>query len=163
MINIFGYSIVIDLANLARCATLLALVIAIVQLCLNRRTQKISNSIEILSWFDSDSMIKLLEEIEKENLNSGNISDKTKILDLLYYLDTMFELIKHGGVIIQFFYQMNHDFEQIGKNQRVIASLEKYQERFPVLELTKIIELNKIINRKMSKINKSKHAKARQK
>ncbi len=140
MINIFGYSIVIDLANLARCATLLALVIAIVQLCLNRKTQKISNSIEILSWLDSDSMIKLLREIEKENLNSGTISDKDKILDLLYFLDTTCAIIKYGGVKKQFFYQMNHDFQNISTNKSVKFTLSNNLDRFPNLDLTNLVQ-----------------------
>ncbi len=145
MIDILGYSILINLENLARCATLLALVIAIVQLCLNRKTQKISNSIEILSWFDSDSMLKLLEEIEKENLNSGAISDKKKILDLLYFLDTACAMIRHVGIKKQFFYQMNHDFQQISINETVNSTLnlKEYRDRFPNLSLSYLVDKTK--------------------
>lgn len=139
MFDFLSMSIPSGIQFVANCSTIIALIVVLIQLYLNRKTQKITNSIQILSWFDTPVMAKLLKDIKNENLKKCSLTNRDDNIDLLYYLDTICALIKFGGILKKFFYQMNHDFIAIKDNKSIDDLFSDLKGRFPNLNFRYLI------------------------
>lgn len=124
---------------------LLALIVAFWQLSKQVKAIKTNNSIEVLSWFDDPLITDLLWDIDKENkVLEDAIPENVEqtIEKLLNNLDTICTLKKQKGFDPSYFVQMNVDFKNMARNNRVQAVYNKNKDIYPDLDFQMLIDMS---------------------
>jgi len=103
----------------------------------------LKNSFDVLSWFDEEVITKLLDTITAESQHKEDIKlDKDKV-KLLFYLDTVYNLMDKKLIDLKYFYQMHEDFVRISKHAGMQATLDAMRDQLPDLDLKKIAKITK--------------------
>ena len=124
--------------------TFIQLGLTIKQLRVTQGTTEIQNTLNALSWFDEKEITQLLNRISEENGLTVHVENEDVIIRLLYYLDTVCTMLKLNQLNKFLIIQMNDDFQQIKRNQKVQQVYEQNKELYKNLDFDLLVNSTQV-------------------